>query len=348
MGELVERVRIGVIGYGYWGPNLVRNFSDCPDTRVVAVSDLDSSRLEIAERRHPNIRVTLEHDELFSSHDIDAIAIATPVATHYDLALRAMKAGKHVFVEKPLAESTEQAASLVEEAFERELVLHGDHTFLYTGAVRKMKELVDHGDLGPLDYYVSMRVNLGAFQPDVNVIWDLAVHDLAILHYLHPVDPVAVSATGSSHVPGKPANLAFLTLLYDNSMIANIHVSWLAPVKVRRVLVGGALKMIVYDELDEGEKVKVYDKGVMVADTKEKLYETVVSYRTGDMWAPKLDSTEALKVEADAFARAVQRGELSPSSGKEGLWVVKILEAATSSMKDMGRPVYLNRVAGKT
>ena len=318
MGELVERVRIGVIGYGYWGPNLVRNFSDCPDTRVVAVSDLDSSRLEIAERRHPNIRVTLEHDELFSSHDIDAIAIATPVATH------------------------------VEEAFERELVLHVDHTFLYTGAVRKMKELVDHGDLGPLDYYVSMRVNLGAFQPDVNVIWDLAVHDLAILHYLHPVDPVAVSATGSSHVPGKPANLAFLTLLYDNSMIANIHVSWLAPVKVRRVLVGGALKMIVYDELDEGEKVKVYDKGVMVADTKEKLYETVVSYRTGDMWAPKLDSTEALKVEADAFARAVQRGELSPSSGKEGLWVVKILEAATSSMKDMGRPVYLNRVAGKT
>ncbi len=340
-------VKIGVIGYGYWGPNLVRNFSEIPEAQVVAVSDLDPKRLNLVKTRYPTITTTTDHQTLLSDPTIDAIAIATPVSSHYDLALRTLEAGKHVFVEKPLTETVKQAERLIAEAEKRNLVLHVDHTFIYTGAVRKIHQLVAQGDLGDLYYYDSVRVNLGLFQPDINVIWDLAVHDLSIMDYIFPLTPTAVSATGISHVPDKPANIAFMTIFFDNTAIAHLHVNWLAPVKVRRTLIGGSRKMIVYDDLEPSEKIKVYDKGITLNESKENLYNTMVGYRTGDMWAPQLETTEALRLEAQHFARCITQGEHSLSDGHAGLRVVRILEAANRSLTEDGRPVKLEWLFGK-
>lgn len=340
-------IRIGVIGYGYWGPNLVRNFSEIPEAQVVAVSDLDPKRLNLVKARYPAITTTTDYQTMLSDPTIDAIAIATPVSSHYDLASQALAAGKHVFVEKPLTETAKQAESLIAEAEKRNLVLHVDHTFIYTGAVRKIRELVEKGDLGDLYYYDSVRVNLGLFQTDVNVVWDLAVHDLSIMDYIFPLTPTAVSATGISHVPDKPANIAFLTVFFDNETIAHLHVNWLSPVKVRRTLIGGSRKMIVYDDLETSEKIKVYDKGITLNGSKENLYNTMVGYRTGDMWAPQLEITEALRVEAQHFARCITQGERSLSDGHAGLRVVRILEAANRSLTEGGRPVKLDWLFGK-
>jgi predicted dehydrogenase len=332
-------VNIGVIGYGYWGPNLVRNFAELPDARVVAVSDRDEQRLKLVKARYPAITTDTNYESLLSNPNIDVIAISTPVSSHYELALKSLGAGKHVFVEKPLTETVQEGERLVAEAKERNLVLHVDHTFIYTGAVRKIHELVKNGELGDLFYYDSVRVNLGLFQPDVNVIWDLAVHDLSIMDYVFPSTPVAVSATGISHVPDKPANIAFLTLFFENNAIAHLHVNWLAPVKVRRTLIGGSRKMIVYDDLEPSEKIKVYDKGITINGSKENLYKTLIGYRTGDMWAPQLEITEALRLEAQHFIRCITQGEQSITDGQAGLRVVRILEAATQSMNERGRPV---------
>lgn len=340
-------IKIGVIGYGYWGPNLVRNFSEIPEAQVVAVSDLDPQRLNLVKTRHPTINTTTDHQTLLSDPTIDAIAIATPVSSHYNLASQALAAGKHVFVEKPLTETAKQAEDLIAAAEKRNLVLHVDHTFIYTGAVRKIRELVAKGDLGDLYYYDSVRVNLGLFQTDVNVIWDLAVHDLSIMDYIFPLTPTAVSATGINHVPGKPANIAFLTIFFDNDAIAHLHVNWLAPVKVRRTLIGGSRQMILYDDLEPSEKIKVYDKGITLNGSKENLYNTMIGYRTGDMWAPQLAITEALRVEAQHFARCITQGERSLSDGHAGLRVVRILEAANRSLSEGGRPVKLDWLFGK-
>ena len=340
-------IRIGVIGYGYWGPNLVRNFSEIPEAQVVAVSDLDPKRLNLVKTRHPAINTTDNCQDLLSDPMIDAIAIATPVSSHYELALRALEAGKHVFIEKPLTETAKQAESLIAEAEQRNLVLHVDHTFIYTGAVRKIRELVAKGDLGDLYYYDSVRVNLGLFQPDINVIWDLAVHDLSIMDFIFPLTPTAVSATGISHVPGKPANIAFLTVFFDNDAIAHLHVNWLAPVKLRRTLIGGSSKMIVYDDLEPSEKIKIYDKGITLNGSKENLYNTMIGYRTGDMWAPQLEITEALRVEAQHFARCITQGERSLSDGHAGLRIVRILGAANRSLSEGGRPVKFEWLFGK-
>jgi predicted dehydrogenase len=335
-------IKIGVIGYGYWGPNLVRNLSEASESRVIAVSDLDERRLRLVKDRYPAIDITTDYQTLLSNPEIDAIAIATPVSSHYDLAQRALSSGKHVFIEKPLTETVEQGERLIAEAERRNLVLHVDHTFVYTGAVRKIYELVGNGELGDLYYYDSVRVNLGLFQSDVNVIWDLAVHDLSIMDYVFPLSPIAVSATGMNHVPGKPANIAFLTLFFENNMIAHLHVNWLAPVKVRRTLIGGSRRMIVYDDLEPSEKIKVYDKGIALNGDKENLYKTLIDYRTGDMWAPQLEITEALRVEAQHFVCCVTQGEHSISDGQAGVRVVRILEAATRSMNERGWPVELN------
>lgn len=335
-------IQVGVIGYGYWGPNLVRNFSEIPDSRVVAVSDRDEQRLQLAKTRYPSLDVTTDYQSILSSSDIDAVAIATPVSSHYELALGALRSGKHVFLEKPLTETVEQGERLIAEAQERGLVLHVDHTFVYTTAVRKIRDLVDNGDLGELYYYDSVRVNLGLFQPDVSVLWDLAVHDLSIMDYVFPSTPIAVSATGVSHVIGKPANIAFLTLFFENNAVAHLHVNWLAPVKIRRTLIGGSRRMIVYDDLEPSEKVKLYDKGITINGSKESLYSTLIGYRTGDMWAPQLGITEALREEAQHFARCVMNGESSLTDGRAGLRVVQILEAATRSMNERGRPMDLD------
>ena len=335
-------VRIGVVGYGYWGPNLVRNFAETPGSRVVAVSDLRQQRLDVVSTRYPGIRAMTDAVELIESSDVDAVVISTPVGTHFDLSLRALRADKHVLVEKPITASSEQALRLIEEADRRRLVLMVDHTFVYTGAVRKISEIVTSGDLGSVYYYDSVRVNLGLFQRDVDVIWDLAVHDLSIMNYVLQVAPVAVSATGVNHVPGGPENIAYITLFFEDTLIAHVNVNWLSPVKIRRTLLGGSRKMIVYDDNEPSEKVKVYDKGIEVNEGTDSIYQFLVGYRTGDMWAPKLDGGEALRTEVAHFTRCVEHGESPITSGKGGLDVVTILEAATQSMKQRGRPVELS------
>ena len=334
--------RVGVVGYGYWGPNLVRNFSEIPGAEVEAVSDLNRERLAQVEARYPAIRTTTKFQDLLESPTIEAVAIATPVSTHYELAMAALKAGKHVLVEKPMTATSEQGEKLVEEAERSGRVLMVDHTFIYTSAVRKIKDLVDRGELGDLYYYDSTRINLGLFQHDVSVIWDLAVHDLAIMDYVLPSQPMAVSTTGMSHVSGKPENIAYLTLYYEDRMIAHLHVNWLAPLKIRRTLVGGSRKMVVYDDLEPSEKVKVYDKGITVDGNTEKVYGAMIGYRAGDMWAPQLDATETLRTELTHFVECVREGKRPITDGAAGLRVVRILEAATWSMVEQGRSVDLS------
>jgi predicted dehydrogenase len=336
-------IRLGVIGYGYWGPNLVRNFVEARGSQVIAVSDLRQERLSLVKARYPNIKTTTNHQELFVDSTIDAIAIATAVSSHFDIAWQALQAGKHVLVEKPMTATSEQAARLIEEAEKRHRVLMVDHTFVYTGAVRKMRELIEGKELGDVYYYDSVRVNLGLFQHDVNVIWDLAVHDLSIMNYVLDEFPVAVSATGMNHLPGQPENIAYVTLFFDRSMLAHLHVNWLSPVKVRRTLIGGSQKMIVYDDLDPSERIKVYDKGITFNQSPESIYKMLIGYRTGDMWAPQLDMSEALSTEVSHFIHCIETGERPLTDGEAGLRTVGILEAATQSMAERGRPVKLEK-----
>lgn len=336
-------IRIGVIGYGYWGPNLVRNCFEAKEAQVACVSDLRDERLAVLSSRYPTVRTTRDVCDLIDDPSIDAVAIATPVSTHYDLALRSLQAGKHVLVEKPLASDTIQVQHLMDVAQKHNRVLMVDHTFVYAGAVRKIRELVETGGLGDIYYYDSVRVNLGLFQHDVNVLWDLAVHDLAIMDYVLPFRPCAVSATGLNHVPGGTENIAYLTLFFEGSQIAHIHANWLAPVKLRRTLIGASRKMIVYDDLDQGEKIKVYDKGITLnhQQNPEKLYQMLVGYRTGDMLAPQVDGTEALRREIDHFLYCIRQNEEPITGGSAGLRVVEILQAASQSMAQRGRPVEL-------
>jgi predicted dehydrogenase len=337
-------IRVGVIGYGYWGPNLVRNFADQVDATVVVVCDHRSDRLTLAQRRYPAIRVTTDPLELIADPAVDAVAIATPVALHFELAMAALRAGKHVLVEKPIASTSDEAQQLIDEAARRRLVLMVDHTFVYTGAVQKMRELVVTGELGDINYYDSVRINLGLFQHDVDVLWDLAVHDLSIMDFVLPQQPIAVSATGLAHVPGRPANIAYMTMFFDGPLIAHVHASWLAPVKVRRTLLGGNRRMILFDDLETGEKIKVYDSGISVDPNPENVYQMLIGYRTGDMWAPKLAVTEALHVEAKHFVECVTKGTMPQSDGEAGLRVVRLLESASASLQQQGRPMEIRGV----
>ncbi|MGI9211121.1 MAG: Gfo/Idh/MocA family protein [Methylococcaceae bacterium] len=336
-------VNIGIIGHGYWGPNLLRNFTATPDCRVLAVCDTDATRLLPLQSSHPGLVTTTNPQDLITHPALHAIAIATPVASHYSLAMQALTAGKHVFVEKPLAASTKQAETLVNKARQTGLCVQVDHTFIYTGAVRKIKELITGDELGPLYYYDSVRVNLGLFQSDVSVLWDLAVHDLSILDYILNEPPYAVSVTGQRHIDGSPENIAFITLLYPGNFIAHLHVNWLAPVKLRRTLIGGSRKMIVYDDLEPSEKIKVYDKGITLNGHPVTKHRAMFDYRTGDMWAPRIDTTEALKLQTLKFINSIQTGEPSPSDGESGVRVVRILEAAERSLQERGRPVRMDR-----
>jgi predicted dehydrogenase len=336
-------INIGVIGYGYWGPNLVRNFAEVSRVRLASVADLSPDKLGLVQRRFPTIKATTDFQEIMRDPEIDAIAIATPVTTHFELGMAVLKAGKHLWLEKPMTETSLQARQLVEEAEKRKRVLFVDHTFVYTGAVRKMHEIVASGELGKIYYYDSSRVNLGLFQHDVNVISDLGVHDFSILDHLLKEHPNAVSAAGINHFPGTPENLAYITMFYDSGTIAHINVSWLAPVKVRQILLGASNKMITYDDLQPSEKVKVYDKGVSFTDDPEKIYEMRVGYRTGDMWAPKLDETEALRVAANHFVDCIEQSKSPETDGRMGLRVVELVEAATSSMRGRGETVHIQR-----
>jgi predicted dehydrogenase len=336
-------MKIGVIGYGYWGPNLVRNFSETSSGTVAAVADLDPKKLAQLNKRYPAVRTSTDWQDLLRDPAIDAVAIATPVSTHFELGMAALKAGKHVWLEKPMTETSLQARKLVDEARRREKVLFVDHTFVYTGAVRKMAEIIRSGDLGRVYYYDSVRVNLGLFQRDVSVVSDLAVHDFSILDFLLGEHPTAVSASGTNHFPGTPENLAYITLFYQSGTIAHTSVSWLAPVKVRQILVGGSKRMITYDDLQLSEKVKVYDKGISFTDDPRQIQEMRVGYRTGDMWAPKLDVSEALRIACEHFIECIEKRQRPQTDGELGFRVVELIEAATSSMRGRGETVYLQR-----
>ena len=334
-------IKIGLIGFGYWGPNLARNFHFNPDLEFTAVCDLSADRLKTACKHYPYVTCCDNIDDFFGIMDMDAVAIATPVGTHCELARRAIESGRHVWLEKPMTETVEQGRELIELARKKKKVLLVDHTFVYTGAVRKIKELIRKGELGHIIYYDSTRVNLGLFQQDVNVIWDLAPHDISILDYLMPFDKMAVSATGSHYYGNGVMPKALLTIYMAADVIAHINVSWVSPVKIRQTLIGGSLKMVVYDDTHPSEKVKIYDKGVDLEITKEALYHMQVQYRVGDMWAPKLDDREALSLETEHFVECLTKDVAPLTGGREGLQVVKILAAAEQSLKNKGMPVEL-------
>jgi len=333
-------IRFGVIGYGYWGPNIVRNLDQLEETQVLMVCDKSPASRRRVQKAHPHVRVTGDHGDVMSSPDIDAVAVVTPVWTHYELAKAALEHGKHVFVEKPFTSNAAQAEELIELAAKKNLKIMVDHTFLFTGAVRKIKQVLRDGTLGKLYYYDSTRVNLGLFQHDVNVIWDLAPHDLSIIDHLVQETPEAVVATGQTHLNGHE-DVAFITLYFPNSVIAHINVNWLSPVKVRTTLIGGEKKMLVWNDLEADEKIKSYDKGVDVT-SQEGLYNLLVNYRSGDMWAPQVEQVEALRAELTYFARCIAENETPFNDGLAGLRVVRMLEAANASLRKRGALVYLN------
>lgn len=333
-------IRIGVIGYGYWGPRIVRNFHGIDGAEVAIVCDKSAASLKRAKKDFPHVCVTTDLCEVLASADIDAVAVITPVWTHFELAKAALENGKHVFVEKPFTSTTAQARELIELADRKNLQIMVDHTFLFTGAVKKIKQLVDDGSLGGLYYYDSTRVNLGLFQHDVNVIWDLAPHDLSIMDHVIGKKPEYVAACGQSHL-NCLEDLAYLTVYFSDKIIAHINVNWLSPVKVRTTLIGGEKKMLVWNDLEPDEKVRVYDKGVSVTNgqSQNAVYDLLVSYRSGDMWAPKVEQTEALAAEAKYFVQCISKGERPFNDGVAGLRVVEILEAADVSLKRRGEPV---------
>lgn len=333
-------IRIGVIGYGYWGPRIVRNFQGIEGAEVAVVCDKNPASLKRAQHDYPHIKVSTDLCDVLGSPKIDAVAVITPVWTHFELAKAALEKGKHVFVEKPFTSTAAQARELIDLAEQRNLQIMVDHTFLFTGAVKKIKQLVDEGAMGELYYYDSTRVNLGLFQHDVNVIWDLAPHDLSIMDYVIGKKPQYVTANGQSHLNGLE-DLAYLTIYFTNKIIAHINVNWMSPVKVRTTLIGGEKKMLVWNDLEPDEKVRVYDKGVSVTNGQNSVYELLVSYRSGDMWAPKVEQTEALSAEAKYFVSCIETGQRPFNDGIAGLRVVEILEAADVSLKRCGEPVRL-------
>jgi len=332
-------IRVGVIGYGYWGPNVVRNLHGLENVCVAVVCDKSPAALARVRKIYPGIATTTDANDVLRSPEIDAVAVITPVWTHYELAKTALENGKHVFVEKPLTSSAAQAEELIEIAARKKLTIMVDHTFLFTGAVRKIRELTEKGVLGNLYYYDSLRVNLGLFQHDVSVIWDLAPHDLSIMDHLIKKEPEAIVATGEKHLNGVE-DVAFMTIHFPDSVIAHINVNWLSPVKIRTTLIGGQKRMVVWNDLVADEKVRVYDKGVQISNG-EGIRDLLVSYRSGDMWAPQIEQTEALRVELSYFADCILNDETPFNDGQAGLRVVRMLEAAECSIRKRGELVRL-------
>lgn len=335
---------LGVIGYGYWGPNLARAIAEVDGATLAAVADFSHAALERAGRRHPSARLMADWRELVADPAVDAVVVATPVSTHFDIALAALRAGKHVLVEKPLTESPTKAARLVEEADRRSLVLMVDHTFIYTGAVRKIRELIESGQVGEVYCYDAIRVNLGLLQKDVSVIWDLAVHDFAILDFLMQSSPVAISASAAAFVPNSPDTMAHLSVFFEDGAMAHLNVNWMSPVKIRQTLIGGRQRMIIYDDMQNSEKIKVYDRGVDLAGGEDSLRERLVSYRMGEMWAPTVSAKEALITEIEQFLDCIEGRSRSPSDGESGLRVVEMLAAATRSAALRGHPMELGKL----
>ncbi len=340
-------MNIGIIGFGYWGPNLVRNFSATEGCRVTMVADLRPERLRTALGAYPSITITARAEDIIENTSIDAVVIATPVFTHFSLAKSAMQNGKHVLIEKPMAMSAIQAEELIHLSKKLGKVLMVDHTFLYTGAVQKMKELIENDTVGKIRYFDSTRINLGLFQPDVNVLWDLAPHDISILSYLINEKPLSVQATGISHTDNGIENIAYMTLHFSSGIIAHFNCSWTSPVKIRMLLIGGDKKMLVYNDMELTDKVKVYDTGYNHRTASgqnlsdEDRRKILVDYRVGDVYIPKLEGKEALSAMAQDFCNAISRGTEPLSGGTLGLSVVKILEASQVSIKNKGKEINL-------
>jgi predicted dehydrogenase len=333
-------IRIGLLGFGYWGPNLARNFSQNSEMELAAICDFSSARVDRARRMYPRALMTSSVDDFFKA-EFDAIAIATPVASHFELAKRAFETGRHVWLEKPMTATVEEAEQLIDLAAKKQKVLLVDHTFVYTGAVRKIKDMIDKWQLGDLIYYDSTRVNLGLFQQDVNVLWDLAPHDISIMDFLMPIPKLAVSATGSHFYGNGIVPKALLTIYMSGNVVGHINVSWVSPVKIRQTLIGGTARMILYDDTEPSEKVKIYDKGVDLNISQEEVYHLKVQYRAGDMYAPKLEDHEALCLEVSHFVDCIQNGKKPLTGGKAGMEVVKVLVASEESLKMRGAPVEL-------
>ncbi len=331
-------LKIGVIRYGYWGPNIVRNLTAIKETKVEVVCDQNADALKRAAEHYPHIKTTKNSGDVFNDATIDCVAIVTPVTTHFPLAKKALEHGKHVFVEKPFTKTSKEAQILIELAKKKKLIIMVDHTFIFTGAVQKIKELVDSQALGDLMYYDSTRVSLGLFQHDVNVIWDLAPHDFAIIDFVIKNKPVALSAQGVDHFNRGQENLAYITVYFENNLLVHINVNWLSPVKVRTTLIGGSKKMLVWNDLEQDEKIKIYDKGVNV-ENKDGLYRLMIDYRSGDMWSPRVDYTEALKRELVYFVECVTKKKQPINDGNCGLRVVRMLELADESLKNNGKLV---------
>jgi predicted dehydrogenase len=332
-------MNFGVIGYGYWGPNVVRNLTSLEDSQVLAIAEMSPTARRRAQKAYPGINVTRDASDVFLSAKIDAVAVVTPVWTHYELAKAALENGKHVFVEKPFTSNAAQAEELINLASKKNLKIMVDHTFLFTGAVKKIWQLLEEGTLGRLYYYDATRVNLGLFQHDINVLWDLAPHDLSIMDHLIKASPEAIVATGQKHLNGYE-DVAYMTLYFPEKVIAHINVNWLSPVKVRTTLIGGEKRMLVWNDLEADEKVKVYDRGVDIT-SREGVYELLVNYRSGDMWAPQLEQVEALRQELSYFVDCISNGQELLNDGYAGLRVVKMLEAASESLSKRGALVYL-------
>jgi predicted dehydrogenase len=338
----MSALNFGLIGFGYWGPNLARNFGAQPDCAVSWICDLSTERQKQAAQSWPAAKTTGRIEDVLDDPDVHAVLIATPVSTHFEIAKRAILAGKHVFIEKPMTHTSAEAQELIELAEKHQRVLAVDHTFLFTGAVRKMKEMLDSGELGELLYFDSVRINLGLFQHDINVLFDLGPHDLSIADHLFPVKPIALRAMGACHCGQQHENLVYLHLEFANGMVAHFHWNWLAPVKIRHTLLCGTKKMIVYDDMAASEKLKVYDKGVVVSQLdQDSLAKFRVDYRVGDMIAPKLDQREALAMEAAHFADCVRTGNQPLADGHAGLRVVRMLEAAQESLRSGGERIVL-------
>lgn len=332
-------INVGIIGFGYWGPNIVRNFSSLEGAKVLSICDGNQDAIKRAGKAYPHITVTNNYNDILLSKDIDVVAVITPVSTHFELTKKALENGKHVFVEKPFTASVAEAEQLIELAEKKKLTIMVDHTFIFTGAVRKIKELIDEQALGDLYYYDSVRVNLGLFQHDINVIWDLAPHDLAVMDYILKDRPFAIAACGKAHVSDME-DTAYVTVHFNNNMIAHFNVNWLSPVKIRTTLIGGEKKMLMWNDLEPDQKIKIFDKGVEVKTTEAK-YNMLVNYRSGDMHAPRVEPMEALKVETKYFVHCIEKGETPINDGHAGLRVVKMLEACNLSIKKNGRAITL-------
>ncbi|MCP4723864.1 MAG: Gfo/Idh/MocA family oxidoreductase [bacterium] len=333
-------IKVGLIGYGYWGPNIARNFNAHEEAEIVKISDIDPDALARAKKAFPNIETTTNYKDITESPEIDVVAIITPVFFHFEPAKNALENGKHVFVEKPFTSTVQEAEELIELASKKNLQIMVDHTFLFTGGVKKIKELIDNNTLGDLYYYDSTRVNLGLFQHDINVIWDLAPHDLSIMNYIIKDKPSAITANGVDHFGRGLEDVAYVTVYFDNNLIAHFNVNWLSPVKIRNTLIGGTTKMLVWNDLEPDEKIKIYDKGVDIKN-KEGVYNLLVEYRSGDVWTPMVKNIEALKVETNYFIECLKDNEIPFNDGVAGLEVVKILEATNESIKNNGKMVKL-------